>query len=318
MTEPATPTTPAKPSPAAEVQRTRLNKPWLVRVIGLLIGVTALGGWFALDAWVIYPNRGEKAIKFAELAYLQEAQIANLTPARVDVADPRAELERLDQRREASDAALSNVEARQFDWLTQISRLHNLDAVAARNEAARRVWGGEAGAEPERPLTVFRDPRGRLSELNTELSGETAPKPLSTFDMPSQYGGLIVSIVAAVLMLLFFFRIRGQVYTYEPGAMRLTLPDGFSFTPDMIETVDKRKWDKFIVFLTLQGESGERRIDLFRHAPLEEWILEMERHHPNYDPDADDEDDEEDAEEAAEAGGEDEADPDEGKSLRAE
>ena len=57
--------------------------------------------------------------------------------------------------------------------------------------------------------------------------------------------------------------------------------------PDELEPfepaqADKRKWDKFIVFLkvreghdTLGGQ--EVRVDTYRHAHVEGWILEMER-----------------------------------------
>lgn len=305
MTESSTSPSADTSVPDRGVLRTRLNKPWLIRVIGLLIGVSALAGWFALDAWVIYPKRGEEAIKFGEYAYLQVAQGAGLLDRQVDIPDPQAERERLNEQRSAPGGLANDVEVNRLEWLTRLSRLHDLGAIAERNEAALRVFAGEAGEVPDGPLTVFRDYRARLAELHSELGQvQQAPKPLSTYDMPSQYAGLIVSVTGVVLLLIFFFRVRSQVYTFEPATRRLTLPDGFSFTPDQIETVDKRKWDKFIVFLTLQGESEERRIDLFRHAPLEEWILEMEKHHPNYDPDADEDEDEMD--EGGDADGSDE------------
>lgn len=293
--------TPAQTSDGS-LLRTRLNRPWLIRIIGLLIGTAALSTWFALDAWVIYPKRGEKAIAFAELAYLQEAQNANLTPAAVDVLEPDAELASLNQLSKTPGGSLKAVETQRQVWLTQLSRLHALSAIAERNAQARQAWDAGAAA-PAGPLTVFQDPRTRLATLSSELANASAPKPLSSFDMPTQYIGLALSLGGFILLLIFFLRIRSQSYTYEPGTMTLTLPDGFSFTPSQIETVDKRKWDKFIVFLTLAGESAERKIDLFRHAPLEDWILAMEKQHPNYDPD-DDMNDDGDEDGGAEASGE--------------
>ncbi|MGP1345091.1 MAG: hypothetical protein ACTS3F_00300 [Phycisphaerales bacterium] len=307
------------------VLRTRLNRPWVFRVVGLFIGLAALSCWFALDAWVIYPKRGEKAIDFAELKYLQEAASAGLVRTQIDVMDPAAEREGLASARRDPAMSLSAMEAARLEWLTAVSRLHDLEEVGARNQRARDEWsgggsgGGVDGAEGA--LTVFEDPAARLSALSSELAQATAPKPLSTWDLPSQYISFVVCFVAAVAMLVFFFRIRGQVYTYRPANRELTLPDGTSFTPEKIQRVDKRKWDKFIVFLTLEGEGSERKIDLFRHAPLEEWILEMEKHHPNYEPEEDDEDEdgEGDGEAAGDGdGGGDGAEEDDRRSLRTE
>jgi hypothetical protein len=52
----------------------------------------------------------------------------------------------------------------------------------------------------------------------------------------------------------------------------------------MINEVDKRKWHKFFVFLKLADNSPEIKLDLLRYSPLEDWVLEMEKLHPNYVP----------------------------------
>ena len=45
--------------------------------------------------------------------------------------------------------------------------------------------------------------------------------------------------------------------------------------------VDKRKWDKFIVFLRIKGShpqlgGQEVRIDTYQHSLVEDWVLAME------------------------------------------
>ena len=92
----------------------------------------------------------------------------------------------------------------------------------------------------------------------------------------------------------------------------VTLPDGRTITPDMIESVDRSKWDKFYVFLRLNDGSPDVRLDLLRHEPLEEWFLEMERLSPGYVPPEEDEDEDEDdgVAEDGRAGADEEAAPD--------
>ncbi|CAN0504206.1 unnamed protein product [Laminaria digitata] len=63
--------------------------------------------------------------------------------------------------------------------------------------------------------------------------------------------------------------------------MQFTLPGGASITPDDLEEVDNRKWDKFIVFLKIKGAHAslggqEVSVDTYQHRFVEDWILAME------------------------------------------
>ena len=67
-----------------------------------------------------------------------------------------------------------------------------------------------------------------------------------------------------------------------PLATEAELPGGQKVGPGDIAEFDKRKWDKFLVTLTIKDShptlGGQRVVvDLYRHEPVEDWILAMER-----------------------------------------
>lgn len=77
-------------------------------------------------------------------------------------------------------------------------------------------------------------------------------------------------------------KVASKTYRWDPATRVLTLPGGVSIGTDDLEDVDKRKWDKFIVFLKIKDSHSqiggqEVRFDTYRHSHVEEWILEMER-----------------------------------------
>lgn len=64
--------------------------------------------------------------------------------------------------------------------------------------------------------------------------------------------------------------------------MRLGVPGGASVVPADVEVFDRRKWDKFLVFLKIKPEhpqlgGKEVKLDLYQYEPLEAWYLEMHR-----------------------------------------
>ena len=90
-------------------------------------------------------------------------------------------------------------------------------------------------------------------------------------------------------MAFLFVRVSAKKYRWSPDTRTLTLPGGKTIAPAQIAEVDKRKWDKFFVTLRLNESSPEPRevkLDLLRFTPLEAWVLEMEKHAPNYVPPA--------------------------------
>ncbi|MBL8745983.1 MAG: hypothetical protein JNK58_06455, partial [Phycisphaerae bacterium] len=146
--------------------------------------------------------------------------------------------------------------------------------------------------------TMFSDPQSTLDALVQRLSTQNAPKPLAAYDIPLQYVFMIVGFGGAIWLAFFLKRCKGVTYSFDPAEHRLFLPDGKSFVPADIAEVDKRDWHKYFVYLTLNDGSKEMKFDLLRYAPLESWILEMEKLHPNYEPPPEEEADDEIVEES--------------------
>jgi hypothetical protein len=92
---------------------------------------------------------------------------------------------------------------------------------------------------------------------------------------------MIVGYAVGLYILYLFVRVAAAKYRWDPAAKALTLPGGATITPADLEEVDKRKWDKFIVFLRIKPDAAAIpgrtvRVDTYRHGRVEEWILEME------------------------------------------
>ncbi|MEO1128124.1 MAG: hypothetical protein AAFX05_00280 [Planctomycetota bacterium] len=306
MSEDATPAevTQSEGTPSGGL-RTRPGRAWMIKTVLLTAGLFGFGLWGAYDAFSLYPARGEKHERFMRMAYLAEANAQfRLTRNGASIVNPREELDRLSEGGYAPDSLESRIQA----WLTSLSRLKSLSAIASENEAEMARREAEPGSEPQATATLFVDPQADLELLVQELAAETQPKPLTKYDIPLQYAFMIGGLGGALLMVIFAARVLAKSYRYDPVNKRLTLPNGKSFLPENMQDVDKRKWDKFLVFITLDDGSPEMRLDLYRYQPLEEWILEMEKLSPNYEPPPEDEEEDEDAvaSDSGDGGGDDE------------
>jgi hypothetical protein len=251
--------------------KTVLNRTWLIKVVVMTLVLIAFGSWGLYDAVVAYPNRGEGYASHAELEYLRAAQAADENEERgvfrreLDIPDPVAELAALRGREdELSNASpgrqlRAQMELRRLDWLTSLQRIGQL--------------------EPER--TTFEFPRQRLTELEAKWTTQTPPSPLAFYDIPSQWLIMVVCYGFALHLTLLFVRVASKSYSWDPVDKRLTLPGGESLVPDDLTEVDKRKWDKFIVYLRVRDGheklGGQAiKVDTYRYALLEDWILDME------------------------------------------
>lgn len=254
-----------------------LSKRWLRKMIIFLVVLIGFGAWGLYDAVSVYPKRGERHATWMRMSYLEAAKAANTEDFGVferqsSVSDPVAELARLNaaeqRQRNAADAADTGSSRRlraimqntRREWLEGLNRIGQLT--------------------PER--TTIDNPRAELTRLQAELATASKPKPLSAFDIPSQWLIMIVCWAVAAWMLVHALRVASRKYRWNPATKALTIPGGHTITPDDLEEVDKRKWDKFIVFLkvkdahpTLGGR--EVRCDTYQRDLLEDWILEMER-----------------------------------------
>lgn len=263
------------------MQTTRLNKSWVIKTSIYLVCMLGLGTWGLVDGLVVYPNRGKRAAEYLEMQYLERAQRSGslLTAA---VENPREEYERLraaekELEREESEASRAGrtivadqkgAELARLRWLSQLARVGDL------NPQHTRMVSPDGVSDPAR----------RLTQLQQAWASRSQPKPLSSFDIPSQWVIAGVGYGAAGWILLVLVKASRKRYGYEPESMRLTLPDGRAIEPKDIREVDRRKWDKFFVFLHLKDGSPEIKLDLLRYTPLEKWVLEMEKETDGYIP----------------------------------
>lgn len=256
--------------PALQATSTTLARRWTLRVWI----IAAIGGamfvWGLIDAMWVYPGRGMQAAEFLQFQYLRAVDKSGKS-ADVSVPDPVAELARLDERKNQNILSGEVEPARMF-WL----------------EALKHA-GGMTPAN-----TTIDDWRKKMSELDVKWGGASAKPPpaLEAYDLPVQWAitgaGLIVLVwrLATALPI-----ILGRKYRWDLSTHTLTLPGGETLVPLDITEFDKRKWDKFLVTLTIRDGhpalSGKKlTIDTYMHNELEPWILEMERVGPTAKPEA--------------------------------
>jgi hypothetical protein len=257
-TDPAATTTAA----AAEPAISRVPRGWFIKQVIIVLVLLVFGFWGMADAFYIYPKRGREAAEALELQYLQQATAPGVTDA-VGVPDPVAELAKL---REANEASLSPLRRARRDWLVA---LKNVGMLA-----------------PEH--TKIDSPTERAKELTARwTAGEdgktiSVPKPLNSYDIPVQYLIMAVGWGGGVWCLVVLVNALRTKYRWDEATQTLTLPSGVAFRPGDVEDFDKRKWDKFLVFVKFKSSfeplaGQELKIDLLRHVPVEDWILAMEK-----------------------------------------
>ncbi len=253
---------------------THINGKWLTKMAIFFVLLAGLGVWATFDAFWAYPARGRHHVDFALRDYLECLNKEGRLLGSASVEDPAATLNALDA---ANAMETSSCDAFKYVWLVSLSRVQNLSALASHNKAA-------LASPPADTDTIFANPQGKLDDLNQRLGTQNAPKPLAAYDIPLQYLFMLIGFGGAAWLALFLAKCRGVSYAYDPAEHRLFLPGGRSFIPAEIKEVDKRDWHKYYVYLTLSDGSKEMKLDLLRYAPLEEWILDMEKLHPNYEP----------------------------------
>lgn len=251
---------------------TTISRNWLAKMTLFIAAFIGLGIWGFVDATIVYPNRGERYAEFMEYKYLQALNESGEV-LRASVDDPAETLETLGARErdivtELATLSVENVARRRY--LQELARLEWLRSLAIVGQA-----------RPER--TAFGDPQARLVELEAKWSTQEQPKGLSALDIPSQWLFVAIGVVGAVWLGLTVMRVTRTVFRYDEATRTLTLPSGTAFTPAEIVEIDKRKWDKFFVTVKL-ADNSSHKLDLLRYQPLEAWVLEMEKHSPNYEP----------------------------------
>lgn len=294
--------------------RSIISRPWLVRIVVILTVLVGYGLWSLYDGYVVYPQRGADYASSREWIYLGKAIEADRRESpgvlrrEAAVADPVAELARLKSpetmQRNAADAEgggrrlRAQMEEARLEWLTALSRIGHLDPaytnfyVDPDPEVIHRIMALEAKdtlSEGERrELERLRGsvekqkPKARFEALNARWSVETPPGSLQSYDIPVNKLSAVICFAFAGYLIYLFIGVATRTYRWDPAEKRLTLPNGKSITPADLEDVDKRKWDKFIVYLKIKDShptlgGSEVRFDTYRHGYIEDWILEMEK-----------------------------------------
>ncbi|MCC6228731.1 MAG: hypothetical protein IT432_05840 [Phycisphaerales bacterium] len=245
-------------SDTSGVQNTKVSKKWLVRTLGFAIFVCIFGCWGLFDAVIAYPQRGANVAEKFELEYLRAAEQSRVLDS-ASVADPAGEIARL-REKNTQQQLTSAVEGARLQWLNA------LDTIGR--------------AKPEH--TTIADPRGRKSQLEEVWAKKTPSEPLAAWDLPLQWGITVAGFGATAWLLLLIVMVKGKTYTWNAATQTLRLPGGASLTPADVEDFDKRRWDKFLIFLKIKSSHAqlggqELKLDLLRYEPLESWVLEMEK-----------------------------------------
>lgn len=271
------PTPGDEPAPAT---RTTVSRRWLRRIQIMLVVLLAFGVWGLADAIVFYPRRGAGAAEYFEFQHLSILQnVGNLSNQSATITDPAATLERLAQKL-SQTGAMESSERATYDWLTQLKHVGRLDP---RNTAFPRT---DFRARDGTALQIdsadarFRELRDRFT-----IAGATAPSPLASYDIPSQWLIAVTGLLGGLYLIALIARVRAKVYRWDPADKRLTLPDGASIVPADVVEFDRRKWEKLFIALHIRKDhpqiaGGTLNLDLLRYSHLETWVLEMERSAP--------------------------------------
>lgn len=243
---------------ADELLRTKASPKWLGKQMVFILLVAGFAIWALVDATIVYPSRGEHAAEFLKFQYLKAAMDSG-APVQISVDDPEKELQSLLERQKTT--TLSSIEKARFEWLSALRNANRLDA----------------------SRTNIGEPSAARAALEKKFKkADQAPKALSRLDIPVQWAIFAVCGTISAAMIFVLLRAVGTVYRFDPANKVLTLPGGQTIAASDVAVFDKRKWDKFLIFLKLRENAPsfggqEVRLDLLRHVPLEDWVLEMEK-----------------------------------------
>lgn len=260
--------------------RTRLAPRWVRKSLIIIVVLLAFGAWGLLDAVSIYPKRGANVAEYREFKYLEQyVAKRGFFDTGVNVADPDTEYERLETQGDGR-ALADPVEETRRQWLESLDRIGQLDA--SQTTWPRDDFRGDRVPDAQLRFDALRDAWTRVPAGGDPKSVRQPPKPLAAWDIPSQWGIMAICWAIAAFMMVTFLRAARKSYQFEAESQRLTLADGTTLVPSDIEEFDKRRWDKFYVYLKVaashpQHGGKELELDLYRYEPLEEWILAMER-----------------------------------------
>lgn len=245
---------------------TTIRREWLVKM-ALFFALLVFFGLYGLyDALHAYPKRGRLASSYLKWQYLQAAEAEWVLGPGAGAENPSEELARLSERERAG--TLNAVDRAKLAWLRSLKVLKPF---------------GEIDAADTRIADARADLAALTQQWQSSADGKKAsPKPLAVYDIPVQWLFVAIGFGGGLWMLVHFVRVRSRSYSWDEAEKRLTLPDGSSLVPADLEDVDKRRWEKYIVFVKVRPGhrphgGRELKLDLYQHVPLEAWVLEMEK-----------------------------------------
>lgn len=256
-------------------QTTKLARKWVMKMSLFLVLLIGFGIYGLYDATIAYPKRGEESASWHLHQYLDKADDANSLTADLGLpagVSAEAHMQDLESRMSelSQSAAGTSAKARddlaliaKHDWLKSLSVLGRLS-----DERVARDIGD--------------NPRETLAALTQKWSTANQPKPLASYDIPVQWLFTFIGFAGGLWMLIHVIRVASRKYSWEPSALRLGVPGGHSVVPDDVEVFDRRKWDKFLVYLKIKSQhpqlgGKEIKLDLYQYEPLESWYLAMHR-----------------------------------------
>jgi len=266
---------PPEPPPRSDATVTTINRKWFIKMVVIVLVLIGFGGWALYDAKLAYPARGANAAEYYEYQYLD--LIAKTRPPLSNdagIPDPRERLAQIRERQRQTGSA-DPIETTRLRWLESLDLIDRLSPEAT--ALPRKDFRGT-----DIPSAADRH-AGLTTRWTTSQGGAiNAPKPLSAFDIPSQWAILAICWAIALWMVVTLLKATSRKYRWDPATLTLTLPDGATLTPGDVQEFDKRKWHKFFVAIavkpghpTLGGKTLE--MDLLRYEPLEQWIIDMEK-----------------------------------------
>ena len=243
---------------------TKLNPRWLFKQAAMSLLFLGFGVWGLYDATILYPSRGVAYADYLRFDYLKQAKTKGGSEwSDASVADPKAEFERL--HKDIASQKDPVIRAK-HDWLEALRVVHRLDSTHTQ-------------------IPKPAEDHDALAKRFTSAAGAAeTPKKLESYDVPVQWIIFFCGTGIGLVMLGFAAVVGRHRYGWNPESKELTLPGSLgnaTLTLEQCEDFDRRKWDKFLMFVkvapghpTLAGR--ELKFDLLRYVPLESWIVEME------------------------------------------
>ncbi|MEK6701457.1 MAG: hypothetical protein AABZ53_04280 [Planctomycetota bacterium] len=239
---------------------TSINRSWMLKMAAIGIIFAVFGIWGYYDASIVYPARGVASAEYLKYLYLDEAKRQSLLLSPLSVKDPAGELDRL---RKTAAEQLKPLDLARREWLDSLAIINTLDA-----------------AHTEIPSAELEHTELH-KKFTTATGAPNIPKPLSWWDIPVQWLICGLGLAVGLWMLALIIVVSRSKYSWDPEAKVLTLPDGSTLAIAECEDFDRRKWDKFLMFVRVRTghprhAGKEIRLDLLRYVPLEDWVVEME------------------------------------------